>query len=146
MLQTIKYAKELSLAIAVIFLTFLTVIYFAVTKYLTRSGRRNEVLLWLTVRGGYSPSWQGKQVPGNQAAGRVAFAVANTEQEVERGYCTPSPALTFPSARVHLLQVPQPSQKVPKATCQVSLWGTFHIQTLAGPSLHRAGYVGHRYT
>lgn len=32
MLQIVKYAKELSLAIAVIFLTFLTMIYFAVTK------------------------------------------------------------------------------------------------------------------
>lgn len=55
-----NYAKELSLAVATLFLTFLTMTYFAVTKYLTRSGLREQSLILAYSLRGYNPPWQEK--------------------------------------------------------------------------------------
>lgn len=137
LLPTRKYAEELSPASATLFLTFLTMTYYSVTEYLTVSGLTEPNLILTYSLRGYNPPWQDKHGMGkhgcrSEAAGCVAFAVvAGIEWEVERGYYTPSLALSdpFPSARLHLLKVPQPSQIVPKVTDQgfrhVSLWGHF---------------------
>lgn len=56
-LQTVNHAKELSLTTSVIFLTFLTVTYFAVTDYLTRSSLREQSFPLAFSLRGYNPSW-----------------------------------------------------------------------------------------
>lgn len=96
LLPTMKYAKELSLAIVILFLTFLTLTYFSVTKYLTVSGLREQSLILAYSLRGYNPPWQekyGMRKHGgrSEAAGCVARSVvAGIEQEVEQGYYTPS--------------------------------------------------------